>query len=281
MAGRRSVALRRPVSACSPGRSVGRGVGCRRMAQKRVARGSGAGRIAGARRAEAFKEGRGARGRVHNLDECAHKLAECRIFGILDKFVRAFVKVVNDWPAILPGCAAGHRGRPTPEQKSCQRIGFSSMGRIDPAAGSREPQVKALASRRLLRVHPKIRSFGGTFAWHRALTSPPSGFFRVPLALSRPGRERAHPGCRRVRRKAAQRAVGPNIKQCVLCIKPRSAMKGCAEGRKALRLMREALLYHRFTSKKWSITKPRHGDTLSGKYLPLIRYLSPLNSKYE
>ena len=58
-------------------------------------------------------------------------------------------------------------------------------------------------------------------------------------------------------------------------------MRGCAEGRKALRLMREALLYRRFTSKKWNITKPRHGDTLSGKYLPLIRYLSPLNSKYE
>lgn len=109
----------------------------------------------------------------------------------------------------------------------------------------------------------------------RAAFSCPVGTF--------PGRGgvAVHPGCRRGRRKAAQRAVGPNIKQCVLCIKPRSAMKGCAEGRKALRLMREALLYHRFTSKKWSITKPRHGDTLSGKYLPLIRYLSPLNSKYE
>lgn len=42
------------------------------------------------------------------------------------------------------------------------------MDRIDPATGSREPQVKALASRWLLRVHPKIRSFDGTFAWHRA-----------------------------------------------------------------------------------------------------------------
>lgn len=83
------------------------------------------------------------------------------------------------------------------------------------------------------------------------------------------------------RRKVARRAVGPNIKQCMLCIKPRSAMRGCAEGRKALRLMRETLLYRHFTSKKWSITKPRHSDTLSGKYLPLIRYLSPLNSKYE
>ena len=81
-------------------------MGCRRMAQKRVARGSGAGGIAGARRAEAFKEGRGARGRVHNLDECAHKLAECRQFGTLDKFVRAFVKFVNDWLARPPSCAA-------------------------------------------------------------------------------------------------------------------------------------------------------------------------------
>lgn len=157
------------------------------MAQKRVARGSGAGRIAGARRAEALKEGRGAHGRVHNLDECAHKLVECRHYGAFSKFVRAFVKVVNDWPAILPGCAAGHRGRPAPEQKSRQRIGFSSMGRIDPDAGSRNPQVKALASRRILRVHPKIRSFGGTFAWHRALT-PPSGFLRVPSALFPAGR---------------------------------------------------------------------------------------------
>ena len=61
---------------------------------------------------------------------------------------------------------------PTPEQKSRQRIEFTSMGRIDPDADSRKPQVKALSSRRLLRVHSKIRSFGGTFAWHRALTSP-------------------------------------------------------------------------------------------------------------
>ena len=173
------------------------------------------------------------------------------------------------------------RGRPAPEQKSRQRIGFSSMGRIDPDADSRKPQVKALSSRRLLRVHPKIRSFGGTFAWHRVLT-PPSGFFGPRRRFSRPGG-----GSRCIRAadggrwKAARRALGANIKQCMLCIKPRSAMKGCAEGRKALRLMREALLYHRFTSKKWSITKPRHGDTLSGKYLPLIRYLSPLNSKYE
>ena len=58
-------------------------------------------------------------------------------------------------------------------------------------------------------------------------------------------------------------------------------MRGCAEGRKAVRLMRKVLLYRRFTSKKWSITKPRHSDTLSGKYLPLIRYLSLLNFKYE
>ena len=251
------------------------------MAQKRVARGSGAGRIAGARRAEAFKEGRGARGRVHNLDECAHKLAECCHFGALSKFVRAFVKVVNDWLAILPGCAAGHRGRPTPEQKSRQRIEFTSMGRIDPDADSRKPQVRTLPPCRLLRVHPKIRSFGGTFAWHRVPTPLRAAFFGSVWRFSRPGRERAHPGCQQGRRRAARRAVGPNIKQCVLCIKPRSAMRGCAEGRKALRLMREALLYRRFTSKKWSITKPRHGDTLSGKYLPLIRYLSLLNSKYE
>ena len=193
MAGRRSVALRRPASVCGPGRSVGRGVGCRRMAQKRVARGSGAGRIAGARRAEALKEGRGAHGRVHNLDECAHKLAECPEMAALGKFVRAFVKFVNDWPAILPGCAAGHRGRPTPEQKSRQRIGFSSMGRIDRTAGSGEPQVKALASRWILRVRPKIRSFGGAFVWHRALT-PPSGFFRVPLALFPAGQGAGPPG---------------------------------------------------------------------------------------
>ena len=171
--------------------------------------------------------------------------------------------------------------RPAPEQKSRQRIGFSSMGRIDRAVGSGEPQVRTLPPCRLLRVRPKIRSFGGTFAWHRAPTPLRAAFFGSRRRFSRPGggcgasglpagAPEGGPGCR-----------GANIKQCMLCIKPRSAMKGCAEGRKALRLMREALLYHRFTSKKWSITKPRHGDTLSGKYLPLIRYLSPLNSKYE
>ena len=109
----------------------------------------------------------------------------------------------------------------------------------------------------------------------------PERLFRVPSALFPAGRGVAvHPGCRRGRRKATQRAVGPNIKQCMLCIKPRSAMRGCAEGRKALRLMREALLYRRFTSKKWSITKPRHGDTLSGKYLPLgnVQFLAHFDS---
>ncbi len=169
------------------------------------------------------------------------------------------------------------RGRPAPEQKSRQRIGFSSMGRIGRAAGSGEPQVRTPPPCRLPRVRQKIRSFGGTFAWHRALT-PPERLFSGPVGAF-PGRAgvAVHPGCRRGRRRAARRAVAPNIKQCMLCIKPRSAMRGCAEGRKALRLMREALLYRRFTSKKWSITKPRHSDTLSGKYLPLIRYLSTLN----
>ena len=75
-----------------------------------------------------------------------------------------------------------HCNRPAPEQKSRQRIEFTSMGRIDRAAGSGGPQVRTLPPCRLLSVRPKIRSFGGTFAWHRALT-PPSGFFRVPLAL--------------------------------------------------------------------------------------------------
>ena len=248
------------------------------IAQKRVARGSGAGRIAGARSAEALKEGRGARGRVHNLDEC--RAQTCRMSPIRDtRQVCARIRQVCERLACHP--ARMRCNRPAPEQKYRQRIGFSSMGRIDRAVGSGEPQVNASASRWILRVRPKIRSFGGTFAWHRALTSPRAAFFGSRRRFSRPGGERAHPGCRRVRRKAAQRAVGPNIKQCMLCIKSRSAMRGCAEGRKALRLMREALLYHRFTSKKWSITKPRHGDTLSGKYLPLIRYLSPLNSKYE
>ena len=95
------------------------------------------------------------------LSKTVHYLAECGHLAALGTFV-------NDWLVRPPDCAAGHRGRPAPEQKSRQRIEFTSMGRIDPAAGSREPQVKALSSRRLLRVHPKIRSFGRTFAWHRA-----------------------------------------------------------------------------------------------------------------
>ena len=85
------------------------------------------------------------------------------------------------------------RGRPAPEQKSRQRIGFSSMGLIDRAAGSGEPQVKALASRWIPRPHPKIRSFGGTFAWHRALT-PPERLFRARRRFSRPGGGRGASG---------------------------------------------------------------------------------------
>ena len=108
------------------------------------------------------------------------------------------------------------RGRPAPEQKSRQRIGFSSMGRIDRAAGSGKPQVKEPLPCRLSRPRPKIRSFGGTFAWHRALT-PPERLFSGPVGAF-PGRAgvAVHPGCRRGRRKAAQRAVGPNIKQRML-----------------------------------------------------------------
>ena len=163
------------------------------------------------------------------------------------------------WPAFA-FCRGMRLGRPAPEQKSRQRIGFSSMGRIDRAAGSGELQVRAPPSCRLLRVRPKIRSFGGTFALHRALT-PPERLFRARRRFSRPGGERAHPGCRRGRRKAAQRAAGPNIKQCMLCIKPRSAMRGCAEGRKALRLMRKVPLYRRFTSKK-----VEHHETTTHRY---------------
>ena len=76
--------------------------------------------------------------------------------------------------------------RPAPEQKSRQRIGFSSMGRIDRAVGSGEPQVRTLPPCRPLRVRPKIRSFGGTFAWHRALT-PPERLFSGPVGAF-PGR---------------------------------------------------------------------------------------------
>lgn len=79
------------------------------------------------------------------------------------------------------------RDRPDPERKSRQRIGFSSMGLIDRAAGSREPQVRTPLPCRLPRVRPIIRSFGGTFAWHRALT-PPERLFSGPSALFSAGR---------------------------------------------------------------------------------------------
>ena len=79
------------------------------------------------------------------------------------------------------------RGRPAPEQKSRQRIGFSSMGRIGRAAGSGEPQVRTPPPCRLPRVRQKIRSFGGTFAWHRALTPLRAAFFGARRHFSRPG----------------------------------------------------------------------------------------------
>ena len=85
------------------------------------------------------------------------------------------------------------RGRPAPEQKSRQRIGFSSRGRIGRAAGSGEPQVRTPLPCRLPRVRPIIRSFGGTFAWHRAPT-PPNGFFGPRRRFSRPGGGRGASG---------------------------------------------------------------------------------------
>ena len=154
-------------------------------------------------------------------------------------------------------------------------------GQDRPRCGLKEAAGQGVVLSAATARAPKNPILWRDFCMASRANAPPSGFFGPRRRFSRPSGERAHPGCRRGRRRAARRAVGPNIKQCVLCIKPRSAMRGCAEGRKALRLMREALLYRHFTSKKWSITKPRHGDTLSGKYLPLIRYLSPLNSKYE
>ena len=90
-----------------------------------------------------------------------------------------------------------HRDRPAPERKSRQRIGFSSVGRIDRATDSGKPQVRAPPPCRLPRPHPKIRSFGGTFAWHRALT-PPERLFSGPVGAF-PGRAgvAVHPSCRR------------------------------------------------------------------------------------
>ena len=173
------------------------------------------------------------------------------------------------------------RGRPTPEQKSRQRIGFSSMGRIDPRCGLKEATGQGVVLSAATARAPKNPILWRDFCMASRANAPPSGFFRVPLALFPAGQGAGTSGLPAGAPEGGPACRGANIKQCMLCIKPRSAMKGCAEGRKALRLMREALLYHRFTSKKWSITKPRHGDTLSGKYLPLIRYLSPLNSKYE
>ncbi len=173
------------------------------------------------------------------------------------------------------------RDRPAPEQKSRQRIGFSSVGRIDRAAGSGEPQVRAPIPMPAIAPAPKNPILWRDFCMASRANAPRAAFSGPVGAF--PGRAGSGPirAAGGGHRRAAQRAVGPNIKQCMLCIKPRSAMRGCAEGRKALRLMRKVPLYRRFTSKKWSITKPRHTDTLSGKYLPLIRYLSPLNSKYE
>ncbi len=185
MAGRQCVALPNPLLFAARGALWGAARGGIAQNALRVGLVQGASRVHVARR-HSKKAGVLAEGCII-LTNAAHKLAECRQFGTLDKFVRAFVKVVNDWPAILPGCAAGHRGRPTPEQKSRQRIEFTSMGRIDPDADSRKPQVKALSSRRLLRVHPKIRSFGGTFAWHRAPTPLRAAFFGSRWRFSRPG----------------------------------------------------------------------------------------------
>ena len=187
------------------------------IAQKRVARGSGAGRIAGARSAEALKEGRGARGRVHNLDEC--RAQTCRMSPIRDtRQVCARIRQVFERLAGPPAWKrrVKRRGRPTPEQKSRQRIGFSSMGRIDRAVGSGEPQVKALASRWLLRVHPKIRSFGGTFAWHRALTSP-ERLFSGPVGAF-PGRagDRGASGLPAGSPEGGPACRGANIKKCML-----------------------------------------------------------------
>ena len=53
-----------------------------------------------------------------NLTRGAHNFAEVTHFRALSKFVRAFVKVVNDWPAILPGCAAGSAAIGQPRSKS-------------------------------------------------------------------------------------------------------------------------------------------------------------------
>ena len=80
------------------------GVGVRRKSALRVGLVQGASRVHVARR-HSKKEGVLAEGCII-LTNAAHKLAECRQFGTLDKFVRAFVKFVNDWLARPPGSAA-------------------------------------------------------------------------------------------------------------------------------------------------------------------------------
>ena len=107
MAGRQCVALPNPLLVAARGALWGAARGG--IAQKRVARGSGAGRIAGARSAEALKEGRGARGRVHNLDEC--RAQTCRMSPIRDtRQVCARIRQVCERLACHP--ARMRRGAP-------------------------------------------------------------------------------------------------------------------------------------------------------------------------
>ena len=207
MAGRQCVALPNPLLVAARGALWGAARGG--IAQKRVARGSGAGRIAGARSAEALKEGRGARGRVHNLDEC--RAQTCRMSPIRDtRQVCARIRQGCERLACHP--ARMRRGAPRsahPGAKVPPKDRIYIDGPDRPRCGLKEAAGQGVVLSAATARAPKNPILWRDFCMASRANAPPSGFFRVPLALFPAGRGIAvHPGCRRGRRKAAQRAVG-------------------------------------------------------------------------
>ena len=185
MAGRQCVALPNPLLVAARGALWGAARGG--IAQKRVARGSGAGRIAGARSAEALKEGRGDRGRVHNLDEC--RAQTCRMSPIRDtRQVCARIRQGCERLACHP--ARMRRGAPRsahPGAKVPPKDRIYIDGPDRPRCGLKEAAGQGVVLSAATARAPKNPILWRDFCMASRANAPRAAFFGTRRRFSRPG----------------------------------------------------------------------------------------------
>ena len=185
------------------------------IAQKRVARGSGAGRIAGARSAEALKEGRGARGRVHNLDEC--RAQTCRMSPIRDTR-QVCARIRQDYERLACHPARMRRGAPRsahPGAKVPPKDRIYIDGPDRPRCGLKEAAGQGVVLSAATARAPKNPILWRDFCMASRAYAP-ERLFRAPSALFPAERGTGPPGLPAGAPEGGPACRGANIKKCML-----------------------------------------------------------------